>query len=338
VSSVEPSANSRNQRSAGPAQTSSSILQNDNVLPAGSLVQSEQAWREPPQAVTLPDGSCGRIGLSRWRAHVKNGPHEVMSDVVDDGHVMSIALRQTKADLAIGGKQILSGHWRSGSIFLTGPKTSLWQGTFRTSYDHLRAHLPQSIMAECYETAFGRPPSSPLSLFETCFSEDAVLQNIARAMSNLRGYDHVMGPSFVDALGLALASRLVVLYHGGQRAPVTDRAGGLAKWRLDRVIEYIEAHLLRPISLAELSEVAGLSRMHFATQFRETTGYPPYAYILYRRILRAQHLLLDPAESIVDVALRLGFSSQAHFTEAFRRAVGETPARWRRSRISAATQ
>jgi AraC-like DNA-binding protein len=262
----------------------------------------------------------------------------VTSDAVDDSHVMSIVLRQTRSDFAIGGRPIIAGRLKLGTVFLTGPKSSTWRGTFHESYDHLRAHLPQSIMAECYEAAYRRPPSAALSLFESCFSEDAVLHNIGRALGNLATYDELMGPSFVDALGLALASRLVVLYHGGRLAPAADGAGGLAKWRLERVIDYIEAHLLRPINLTELSDVAGLSRMHFATQFREATGHPPYAFILRRRILRAQQHLMNPAESIVDVALRVGFSSQAHFTEAFRRAVGETPARWRRSRALVAAE
>jgi AraC-like DNA-binding protein len=276
--------------------------------------------------------------MSRWRGCVKNLPLEVTSDAVDDSHVMSIVLRQTRSDFAVAGKPIIAGRLKLGTVFLTGPKTCRWQGTFHSSYDHLRAHVPQSIMAECYEAAYHRPPPSALSLFEASVSEDAVLHNIGRALGNLAAYDQVMGPSFLDALGLALASRLVALYHGGQLAPGTHGSGGLAKWRLGRVIDYIEAHLLRPINLAELSEVAGLSRMHFATQFREATGHPPYAYILRRRILRAQQHLMNPAESIVDVALRVGFSSQAHFTEAFRRAVGETPARWRRSQVDMAPE
>ncbi len=203
-----------------------------DVQPPETLVQREAQWREPPQAVTLPDGRYGRLGLSRWCAPVQGEPLEVTSDIVDDGHVMSIVLRQTKADLAIGGKRIMTGRLKLGTLFLTGPKTTPWQATFFSRCDHLRAYLPQSVMAECYETAYGRPPSSALSLFEGCFSEDAILQNLARALSNPGACDHVIGPSFVDAIGLALASRLVVLYHGCQRLPATEGAGALAKWRL----------------------------------------------------------------------------------------------------------
>jgi AraC family transcriptional regulator len=330
--------NSLNQGFEPSPLVSSSMTYDTNAGSPGSLVQPEKEWRKPPPAVMLPDGRCGRLGLSRWRVAVDQGPLEVESDNMDDGHVMSIVLRQTRNDLAIGGRTVMSGRLRPGTLFLTGPKTTRWHATFHSRCDHLRAHLSQPIMAECFETAYGRPPSSVFSLFESCFSEDPILQNLARTLSNPEVCNHIRGPSFVDAVGLALASRLVALYHGCRRPPAADGSGALAKWRLERVIDYIEANLLRPMYLAELSEVAGLSRMHFATQFRHATGYPPYAYILRRRIRRAQELLLDPDASIVDVALHMGFSSQAHFTEAFRRAVGETPARWRRARGSVAPQ
>jgi AraC family transcriptional regulator len=335
---AELPANSRDQGFEPSSLMPPSITYDTNAGSPGPLVQPENEWRKPPQAVMLPDGRYGRLGLSRWRVAVDQGPLEVESDSVDDGHVMSIVLRQTRNDLSIGGRTAMSGRLKLGTLFLTGPKTSRWRATCYSRCDHLRAHLSQPIMAECYETAYGRPPSSVFSLFESRFSEDAILQNLARTLSNPEVCNHIMGPSFVDAVGLALASRLVALYHGDKRLPAAEGSGALAKWRLERVIDYMEANLLRPMYLAELSEVAGLSRMHFATQFRQATGYPPYAYILRRRILRAQELLLDPDASIVDVALHMGFSSQAHFTEAFRRAVGETPARWRRARVPAAPQ
>jgi AraC family transcriptional regulator len=103
----------------------------------------------------------------------------------------------------------------------------------------------------------------------------------------------------------------------------------LVKWRLDRVIEYIETNLTRPIYLDDLGKVAGVSRMHFAIQFRVATGFSPHQYLLSRKIARGQRLLLDPLTSIVDASILSGFSSQAHFTLIFKKLVGETPGRWR---------
>jgi AraC-like DNA-binding protein len=95
---------------------------------------------------------------------------------------------------------------------------------------------------------------------------------------------------------------------------VSNKSTPLPKWRLKRAIDYIEANLTRPIYLAEISNAAGLTRMHFAAEFRAATGCSPSNYILRRKVAHAQQLLLDPRLSIADVATTMGFSTQAHFT------------------------
>jgi AraC-like DNA-binding protein len=104
----------------------------------------------------------------------------------------------------------------------------------------------------------------------------------------------------------------------------------LQKWRMKRVVEHVNAHLSCRITLADMSAAAGLTRMHFATQFRTATGMRPHDFVLRRRIDRAQELLRDPKLALVDVALSVGFQTQAHFTTVFKRFAGETPHRWRR--------
>jgi AraC-like DNA-binding protein len=103
----------------------------------------------------------------------------------------------------------------------------------------------------------------------------------------------------------------------------------LAKWRLKRALEYIEHRLAEPITLADIAFETGLSRMYFAAQFRAATGVGPHEYLVRRRIERAQQLLLQPNASVVDVALSVGFKTQAHFTTIFGRFVGQTPHAWR---------
>lgn len=105
----------------------------------------------------------------------------------------------------------------------------------------------------------------------------------------------------------------------------------LPPWRLKRVIEHIETNLGTAITLAALAGSARLSRMHFAAQFKTATGSSPHEFVQRRRIKRARRLLADPDAKLVDVALSVGFQTQAHFTTVFKRHVGETPHRWRRT-------
>jgi AraC-like DNA-binding protein len=69
--------------------------------------------------------------------------------------------------------------------------------------------------------------------------------------------------------------------------------------------------------------------MHFAAQFRAATGFRPHEYLLRRRIQRAEELLRLSTMTLVDIALTVGFQTQAHFTTVFKRFVGDTPYQWR---------
>jgi AraC family transcriptional regulator len=65
--------------------------------------------------------------------------------------------------------------------------------------------------------------------------------------------------------------------------------------------------------------------------FKSSFGLPPHQFILRSRIERARALLRTAETSLVEVALQCGFNSQSHFTTAFRRLVGTTPAAYRAS-------
>ncbi len=104
---------------------------------------------------------------------------------------------------------------------------------------------------------------------------------------------------------------------------------GLITWRLRRVQEYVDLHLAHPITLTDLANIAGLSRMHFAAQFRRATGVRPHDFVLRRRVARSQKMLLSSDLSMAQIALSHGFETQSHYSAVFKRMVGETPARWR---------
>jgi len=80
---------------------------------------------------------------------------------------------------------------------------------------------------------------------------------------------------------------------------------------------------------ADLAKVAGLSRMHFAAQFRAATGYRPCEYLLHQRIEHAKSLLSNTETPLAEVALTVGFCTQAHFSTVFKRITSETLASWR---------
>jgi AraC-like DNA-binding protein len=92
------------------------------------------------------------------------------------------------------------------------------------------------------------------------------------------------------------------------------------------------ANLNGKIGLGELARACGLSRSHFAREFKTTTGMPPLQWLLTQRIERAKNLLLNPSVPIDLIAHQCGFTDQSHFTRSFSKAVGVTPGSWRRIR------
>jgi transcriptional regulator GlxA family with amidase domain len=100
---------------------------------------------------------------------------------------------------------------------------------------------------------------------------------------------------------------------------------------LKRVQDLVDTQLDGPLYLAALASAAGLSRMHFAAQFRAATGRRPHDYLLERRIERSMSLMTDMPIPLAELALTVGFQSQSHFSTVFKRLTGQSPAQWRKS-------
>jgi AraC-like DNA-binding protein len=155
------------------------------------------------------------------------------------------------------------------------------------------------------------------------------VKQLLRALNSARDMPSHSAQLYARALCVA------ILAHVGGCRVVKDgtkprrKTAPLPKWRLKRVTEYVNAHIGDPITLADLANAAGLTRMYFAAQFRASVGMCPHEYVIRERLRRAQSLLQEPSRTLVDVALSVGFQTQAHFTTVFRRYIGNTPHRWR---------
>lgn len=88
--------------------------------------------------------------------------------------------------------------------------------------------------------------------------------------------------------------------------------------------EYIQANLSRDISLAELAELAGLSRFHFTRSFKRSIGLPPHQYLLRQRIERAKELLALGRLPVSEIAASVGLPGPGQLARTFRRMTGIT--------------
>jgi AraC family transcriptional regulator len=72
--------------------------------------------------------------------------------------------------------------------------------------------------------------------------------------------------------------------------------------------------------------------VHFARLFKQAFGMPVHQFILQSRIDSARLKLVSNSCSLAEIASECGFSSQAHFSSAFRRFVGTSPGDFRTAR------
>jgi AraC-like DNA-binding protein len=99
---------------------------------------------------------------------------------------------------------------------------------------------------------------------------------------------------------------------------------------VDRAKLVLSSDLGRRWTLDDVGAQVGVSPVYLTQLFQQVEGLPLYRYQLRLRLARALHLL-GRHEDLTRLSLDLGFSSHSHFTSAFRRLYGRTPAEFRRS-------
>jgi AraC-like DNA-binding protein len=110
--------------------------------------------------------------------------------------------------------------------------------------------------------------------------------------------------------------------------------GGLAPWQVRRLKTHMEENLGGSIFCEDLARLVRLSLSHFMRAFKESFGCAPHAFLIRRRMERAQGLMLTTDESLGQIALTCGLADQSHLTRLFQKWVGESPAAWRRARMN----
>lgn len=133
---------------------------------------------------------------------------------------------------------------------------------------------------------------------------------------------------YLDAVSTVLTTHLLRNYSNTQSV-AQDTSETLSTRAVAQVIEYIHEHLALELSLTALAQIADMNLYRFARAFKYAIGVPPHQYVLQQRIERAKFLLVNTDLAIHDISYQLGFSSQSHFTTAFRRAIGVTPKAFR---------
>lgn len=134
------------------------------------------------------------------------------------------------------------------------------------------------------------------------------------------------------ALALAMCQALLVeLFVHVTRCALAGSATAVqVRPEIRGVLDWLPGRLDDPPDLAAMAARAGLSPMHFASEFRKATGRTPLEHLTRLRVeAAARRLDGDRRASITAVAIDLGFCTSQYFSVVFRRHLGCTPSEWR---------
>lgn len=159
-------------------------------------------------------------------------------------------------------------------------------------------------------------------------ASDAVLISLAEAAWEEMSW-RAEPTLMLDSLAHLLAARLVRAYAnippGRPRrpAPLTSR-------QLATLKEFFEVRIDAACTVREAAASIGLGPQRLSASLKNCTGFTPHRYLTHLRVTRAARLLKRSRLSLVEIAFTLGFASQSHFGQVFRRFMGVTPQAYRR--------
>jgi AraC family transcriptional regulator len=146
--------------------------------------------------------------------------------------------------------------------------------------------------------------------------------------------DEVRGALPHDLAAASLsATRLALLLRESVSVPprTAPSKGGLASWQERKVRDYVDTNIDSSILVEDLAGIVSLSAAHFCRAFKKSFSATPHAYIVSRRVERAQELMRTTRTPLSQIALDCGFADQTHLSKLFRRLTGRTPNNWRRT-------
>ena len=91
------------------------------------------------------------------------------------------------------------------------------------------------------------------------------------------------------------------------------------------ICDYINSHCSEDLKLDDIADMSGFSKYYFERLFKQFAGTSFYKYVNQKRIAKAQELLIEPGNSVTDVALNCGFTSISSFIRMFKLQKGCTP-------------
>jgi len=140
------------------------------------------------------------------------------------------------------------------------------------------------------------------------------------------------GEAVLERMSEMMFVEVLRRYADSLPAEETGWLAGMRDPAVGRALALMHEQPAEGWTLERLGEEAGLSRSALHDRFVYFIDQAPMQYLAQWRMQLASAMLRDTDAKVIEVALRVGYESEAAFARAFKRAVGTSPGVWRRTR------
>lgn len=284
-------------------------------------------------------GKVLRLGEGKaWReikAWITSLPHVVNSlllPAVSEPFLAQTISGEVEFQEREGNRPWTTHRVKKGSLFLTtggAPYECRWKAVTAEPFESLAVFLELPLLERALEEVFGRDAAYARLRDASAFTDDtlnALLQQLHSELMRRKA-----SPLFVQGIAQTIAIHLARNYGDLVKEPHSG-SPSLPGYKLRQITDWMREHIADDFSLEQLAALAGLSKFHFHRLFKSAVGEAPSRYHINLRMHEAKRLLRETKQSIVAVALDVGYTNPSHFAQIFRRETGLAPSDYRRQR------
>jgi len=157
----------------------------------------------------------------------------------------------------------------------------------------------------------------------------SLLDEFIRFATAEMGNKRAGSQSVLNRLSELMFVEIIRLYMDQLEGSNTGWLAGLRDPLVGRALTLLHARPSHAWTLEQLASEAAASRSVLADRFNDLVGYPPIQYLTRWRMQIAARRLTDPGARVAAVAHEVGYESEAAFSRAFKKFVGQSPGQWR---------
>lgn len=222
---------------------------------------------------------------------------------------------------------------RRGSFFLTSggdPYDCRWRTVSKEPLKSLLVFIGQPVLLRAYEEIFGERSAHTHLPDISAFTDPALSHLMERVLDELKRPQ--ASAMLIQGLAQTIAIHLARTYAETTGKYRQAHRSPLPAYKLRQLTDWMAEHYDEDLSLDLLAARTGLSKFHFHRLFKTATGISPSRYHLDLRMNAARRLLRETRQSVISVALEVGYANPSHFAQLFRRETGLSPSDYRRQR------